>query len=242
MAASAKPRGNVSEKQGSDVKQEPEASEVQEPITDEQELELEETDLEEFSKDDKKIPYSRFKEVNEKSKALEEELQSWKSRYQSDLQRELETAELRIMNRIKREQEAAEYDSVLDPSEREIRSLKDEINRLRGDLGGVTTQLNETQLETKLRALKVEYPEADDLAVLGWMKVNPKADLGDLMRESHTRNKGRVESALRNLLENKKKKAKQRIPSGPGRIEIKPDKPITSIKDAGEAAKRFFNR
>ena len=214
-----KPTGPAPEKFGKtvkeDVKQEStepstvEAAVEQKPEVKEPEVDLDEKDLDAVAEEAKKIPYSRFKEVNEKAKRLEQITKQQEAAFQAQLQRAAEDAELRAMARFQKQKEEESLSSVLEPWEKNDRSHAEEIAALRSELQSLKSQTVEARLHTDLQKLKDRYPDADEAAVLGWKRANPNIDLEEAMEMSHQRNNEMVERKVREIIERKKKQAQK---------------------------------
>jgi hypothetical protein len=191
---------------------------------------LDDKDLETLG-DLKKIPYTRFKEVNESVKVLKRQLELKDREYQDTLRRAVEDAELRVQARLEKSKQDSELES-LDPYERDTRQLRSQIQKLEAQLSSIQGETQETKLQSQLERLEKKYPEADALAVLGWKKAQPHADLEELMEKSHNRELEKAETKLKRILEEKKKRAKQAIPTRESGIRLKDSERPKSIKDA----------
>jgi len=191
----------------------------------------------------KKVPYNRFKEVNDKSKLALRELEDLKKRYQDDLRRERETAEALAMSKMGGRSEKVEYEFVDDTKSSMPRELLDQISSLKREIATVRGESTEHRLKSDIERLNKRYPEADTLAVLGWHKSQPSSNLEDLMELSHTRNVERVETQLKNLLEQKKAKARlAAIPTRGVGIKLSAEDRPKTFKEARNLMSRLVKQ
>ena len=199
---------------------------------------LDESDLD-ILEEGKKIPYSRFKEVNDKAKLAQKALADREREFDVRLQREVELAEIRA--RAKVDKESADVNNYLTDEEREKAELKGELRRLKDELGGIRGEMSTQKTENKIKRLETEYPEADSLAVLGWARqLGPEADLDELMERSHNRNIERAQASVRTIIEKKKAKAKQAIPTGESGFRLKDSDKPKSLSEAHSLVRRIM--
>jgi hypothetical protein len=211
-------------------------SETQESKSDEDQID--ESDLKEL--DDKPIPYQRFKQVNEKGKALERQLEQIKAQSESQLKALTNQYEAKIaalQNLRTQDEDPYEYE---DESTKQIRSLQSTIQSLQGEINGLKTTQHKQSVSTKLERLSQKYPEADTLAVQGWHQVLPEASLEELMAKSHEDNTKRVKTKLTEIIDRKKQKAKMAMPMGQPRIQLKESERPKTFRQATEMAKKWF--
>ena len=230
MAAKAQPTGNVPEKYVVDVNAEASSpSEEAKPEAPESaEAEVDEKDLEEVEEESRKIPYSRFKEVNEKAKSLETQLQEREQRFQEDLRREIELSEMRLRQQLKREQEQAAEDEVIDPVEKELRSVRKELSQIREENRNLRAETSSKLMQDQVSRLEKIYPKRVVLAALGLKKHDPKINLEEVCEEFEADAKERANQQLRAIIEKKKERAKSVIPTRESGIKLKEsDRPKT---------------
>lgn len=189
------------------------------------EVELTSEDVESL---EQKIPYTRFKEVNEKKKFLESEVETLKSKHQNQLENLVSQYEAKLAtSKVPKEEYSIDYEDTGKEYEPMIKELQAKIDRLE-------QKTTHSQVNAELRDLQTEYPEADVDAVMGWYKVYPSAGLKDLMEKSHTDNITRTKTAINRMLEAKKQKAKTVVPHTFGGFKLSEgDRP----KTLGEASK-----
>lgn len=206
------------------------------------ETELDEKDLE-AAQTDKKIPYSRFKEVNDAKKTLEQQLAEKEAEWQKKLERELDLERIRLQGQQTKAKDD-DYDLVFEDEQvsKEVAELKQQIAELKEANQNVTSRLDNDRWNTKLTRLQAKYPNADVDAVLGWAKSMGKGydDLEDLMAHSDQKMEAAVQKRLQQIVENKKKARESAIPSG-NRIQLKPEERPKSVKEASRAARKFLN-
>lgn len=191
-----------------------------------------EEDLQTLS-EQKKIPYNRFKEVNDQKKALQSEFQSLKERYEQVI------AEQEIRNQAKATQSSSDDVNLsdLDPYDRDARELRSQVSQLQNQLKGLQDQTVQERLQNRINKLEQKYPSADPLAVLGWAKSQPSTDIEELMELSHNRNVERAEQQIRTILEKKKTRAQAAVPSKRGGIRLAPEHRPTTWAEAKKMSK-----
>ena len=253
MAARSTPSGSVPERTVPDVKDtsvtasgletstQAASTKTQDSKSDDMEL-LSEQDLETL--EGKKIPYTRFKEVNEKAKTYELQLKDSERRHQEDLRRAVEDAELRASQRFQKAREDESIMDQIDPTQREVSTLKNEIATLKGTLSQVLSKAEQSELSASIKQLEGKYPEANPVAVLAiakHLKRTSMEDIEELMLDDHTRSVDKTQRQLREIIEQKKQKAKAAMPTREGGIKLKDtDRPKT-IKEAGQKLRNFFS-
>ena len=251
MAARAMPAGKaVPEKHGkSDVKETAESSTADVESTEvetasttddsaEADVEVDENDLKELE-DAKKVPFKRFKEVNDKAKSYQEQLAQQQARYEAELKRVEELAEIRVKARQDKERQSKELDE-LDPYDRADKILSQKVEELESRLSRMTKHSEESDLKNSINSLKSIYPEADEIAVLGWKRAQPGKDLEELMAMSHNRQVDRDQQSLKNLIEKKKQRAKAAIPTREGGIRLKESEKPKNLKEAHALVRRLM--
>lgn len=231
MAAKATPMGGVPEnaRPPVDVNQSEDSSHSEAVEAKPVDLadQVEDSDLELLT-DTKKVPYDRFKAVNDKARSAQRELEEMRLRYESDIRRASEDAELRALARSQKEKESTPDYSSEDPWDRNARILEEQITNLKREVSSLKGETSEQRLQSELVKLENQFPEADKMAVLGWYKAKPGSSLEELMELSHSKNVERTETAIKNLLEKKKAKARQAVPTALSSIRLgSKDRPKT---------------
>lgn len=262
MAANAKPKGAVPEKHGHplDVKDQTEdtsASEDTKPQTFEKEdirvevqtspeaesdPALDEADLETFEKDSKRIPYSRFKEVNQKAKDLETQLKERDDRFSEELRKQVELAELRLRNQMKREQEIALEEEGLDPQEKRMNRLEKEIHSLRDENRHLRNETNSKLMQDQVTRLEKIYPKRVVLAALGLKKHDSSINLEEACEDFSAEIDDQANQKLRSIIEKKKQKARVVLPTRETGIRLKETEKPKTIAEAKAAVKKLFGR
>lgn len=240
------PKGKVPE--GSVVKASTDSTSVEEneevskeAVAKEPEVDLDESDLEALD-ESRKIPYSRFKEVNEKAKSYETKLRELEQSKDAELRRIQEDAEIRARARLEREQADADIYSDLDPQERNVTELQRAIDSLKEEVSSLRSTQSQSSLMSEVTRLQADYPEADRLAVLGWQKSNPNASLDELMALSHEKNVSRAENMLKALIQKKKDRAKAPIPTGINRLRLDDSEKPKTMRDASKGFKDYLKK
>ena len=204
---------------------------------------IDDSDLKELE-EAKKVPYDRFREVNEKAKSYQKQLEETKSRYETDLRKEVEMAELRLAAKFKPKEEEI-YLTSETSSDRQVASLMQKISSLESKIENLDSRASESSLSSQIEKLEKTYPEADAMAVLGWKKAQPNANIEDLMALSHQRGIEKVEKAIRGLIEKKKEKSKSAVPTQSGLISLKEGEKPKSLREAHKMVKalgdKFFS-
>lgn len=225
-----------------DVKTESTASEKVEPESVKEskadsESELDEKDLDAL-REQKNVPYSRFKEVNEEKKTYQQQLKEMERRYQE--------AESRAQIASRMQSQSHKEDeidlSLLDDSivAKENRELKNQLQSVLGRLERIESSSKESGLRSQIAEAKARFPEADELAVLGWAKTNPQLDILELAEMSHNRTVEAAERQLNKLLEQKKERAKKAsIPTMTGGLNLKGQEKPKSISEAMKLVRKF---
>lgn len=198
-----------------------------------EETPLDDEDLQNLS-ESRKIPYSRFKEVNDAKKSLEGQL--------ATLRQELDSAKSTQYSNKKTQDEASDDLSfVYDDSTSEVKKLKEVVMKTQAEINALRSEARDAKLKSDIDKLQERYPEADRVAVLGWAKVTPNSDISDLMEFSHNRNLERTESAIQKLIEKKKERSKSKlVTDGAGIRLTEVEKPKT-LQEAHKVLRRFFS-
>ena len=170
--------------------------------------------------EDRKIPYKRFKEVNDQMKALKNELE--RKEKESAIfakEKELILAQEKLKLREELSKKASDADlwdgldpveAVDDPVSRQFNELRSVIDKQGQTIQALLGQTKTQELNQRLVELKEVHPHMDEEAVLGWKKVMPEKTLDELAELSHTRNEGMIKNYVQSLL-NKKKTQTQTI-------------------------------
>lgn len=200
---------------------------------------LDEKDLEVLSKE-KQVPYSRFKEVIESKKQLQDRLKTIESRMESELQRAREDERLRAEMLVRQKQEEQSV-SDEEPWTRIDRQKTQEISQLEKQVRELREMNSVRDLKETMKELKVKYPHANEIAALGIKKASPGVDLEEVMASLHDDTVTKAESMLRNLVDAKKKKAESSVPTKSSSIKLKPEEKPKSLRDAAALTKRWLN-
>lgn len=207
--------------------------------------EVDESDLDALE-DQKKIPYGRFKEVNESNKALKQQMDAMKRQTEAQLARAAEDAELRVRARLERERAQQAAEQELDPAERRMYSTDKKVSELEAELRAIKNQNKKATTQAAIERLERKYAKADSLAVLGWAQargVDPDSpEMEELMEASHNKTIELAKATVREMLEHKKAKAKAAVPTREGGIRLKDGEKPKNLKEAAALTRRFFGQ
>lgn len=202
------------------------------------EVDLSEDDLK-VIEEQKSVPYSRFKEVNEKMRTYKAEADEMKSQFTGALEKTIAEyeAKLKVAQSTPKDDYGIEYDE----KDKEIVGLKDELKSLKKSLHEVVDIYRGDRLDFEMERLTSQYPKADREYVKYLKDKNPRSSIGELMEMSHKKNLELVEGELKSLLETKKRKASESlIPQGRGTIKLKDTERPKTLSEANKLAKRYF--
>lgn len=254
MPASPKPHGNVDRFGPSDVKVTPSApsgngtghtiksDKTESPKSNDtgpEALDLDDQDLSSLAESNQKIPYQRFREINEKKKELESQIANLQREFKQKLTREIENAEARA---------AAKYGSKkddesimdLEPWEKKIHSLNETLRKLESKVDSVSHDSQRAQLDSEISRLEAKYPDADVVSVLARKRLTPSEQLEELMERSHRSFGEKLEKKVRDMIEAKKKKSSTAIaPLRQLGISFEGEKKPETLKDAYKAIKKY---
>ncbi len=242
MAAGNSPKGDFVYKE---PEQDVATESSPEELTQDQQVEAkEESPEDQLTEDDlkslenKPIPYSRFKEVNEKQKSLMRSLEESKQSFEQQLKALTNQYEAKLAaERNVKQDDPYEYE---DETSKQVRTMNDTIKSLQTEIKTLKSSAHKQSVSNKLDRLAKKYPNADKLAVQGWNVVLPDASLEELMEKSHHDNTTRVKNQLTEIINRKKEKAKTPLPTGPTRIRLKPDERPKSFAEATKMARKWF--
>lgn len=246
MAASKQVKGSVPESKADVKVAEPssESAETTETVaaasTEEAaspDADLGEADLKELE-EQRKIPYNRFKEVNEKAKNLQAEKADLERKYREAVEH-LEIARSARTANTSDDSLVLDLSDTTDPA---VKELKAELKRVSTELSSLKGQTDQERLNSQIERLKSKYPEADELAVMGWKSVRKNVDLEELMELSHNANVERASKQVQALIEKKKARAKAAVPTAEQGVRLKESERPKTLKDAHKALKSFLSR
>lgn len=227
-----------------DVKQE----EVEESTTEdvnEEESSTSEDDVELFDSQERDIPYSRFKEVNDRKKELERENSKYKSEMDKRIQDEVYRKELELRREYERQVAALEstddysYDDYESADSKEVKALKAKIEKLEGSLNEVSGKLSSSELKQELKVLKKIYPAMQDEHVMAIAKIRPNWSWEECAEYSHKKLGAHVQSEYKRLVEQKKQATKRKT-VGEGLRSMKPEDKPKSFSEAGRKAAQLL--
>jgi len=207
------------------------------PVEEKPEEALTEEDLK--SLDEKPVPYSRFKEVNDKHNASQKVITEGKKAYEDEIRRLTTTYEAKIaaQQNMVRDEPNYEYE---DEGTAKVRSLTETIEALKTDLNAVKGRQERQTLDSQLDVMSSKYPKADKLAVQGWKMVMPEATIEELMEKSHNDNMNLVKNSLSDLLNKKKERQNKAIPIGSNRLKLKESEKPKTWEEARKMAVKYL--
>jgi len=195
-----------------------------------------EEDLKELEQ--KPIPYARFKEVNEKGKQMARMLEDTKTKYEEQMKMLANQYEARLAAvSTQKDEDPYEYE---DETTKQVRGLTDTISQLQGEIKSLKNNQKRQSVSAELDSLAKKYPNADKLAVQGWNVVLPDASLEELMAKSHDDNTNMVKNQITQIINRKKEKAKNPLPTSTTRIKLKADERPKTFSEATRMARKWF--
>lgn len=204
----------------------------------EQNVQLEEADLKDV-KEGQKVPYKRFKEKLDEAKQFKSELEKAHEKYQDEIRRL--TLEKEALKNLQTPNDSYVLD-IPDESDKKVKTLEHQVGELSRTVERLISKTSEQDLRGQLQQLKTLYPDMDETEVLGWKKAKPDESLHELAELSHVRINERAEKKLAQILEAKKKKAKDVVPLKDFGIKLNPNEKPKSVKEANSILKRFLRQ
>lgn len=245
--------GQGTDSQNSDVKETAKASsskaETKEALQAKEtseEVEIEEGDLKDLD-EGQKVPYSRFKQVNEKAREKDRALEAYKATAMA--QQQALVAELQALRSLKSEATANNEDQgvldlTVDPNEKVIKSLVGKIADLEGKLTNLSNKTSQESLRLKVDEAIKKFPKANRVAVMGILKFDPTLDVEEIAEGLHQQVMAERTEGIKELIERKKAKKKEAIlpTNETGRIVFKENERPKTVKEASEKLKAFMSK
>lgn len=190
---------------------------------------------------EKKIPYNRFKEVNDEKKALKVELENMKT----SVKQEIEEAILKEQVKAMANKPVDEFDDLLSeyPSKgnEDISGLKNEIKVLQDQLKNVADFTEQNALKQEINSLKKAFPSMNEEHVLTLKKMHKDASLEECAKFSHDQFLGHAKQVYEKMLEEKKAAKDSKLVTGAERIRnLKPEEKPKSLAEARAAMYKFM--
>lgn len=212
-----------------------------------EELDLDESDLTDVD-ESQKVPYARFKQVNDKVKERDRAIETYKAQTQAQMQNLV--AELEALRSIKSQNVQTQDDSgildldQMDPGQKVIQNLVKEIHALKGQVTNLSNKTSQESLKFKVDEAIKKFPKADKLAVMGIMKYDPALDIEEVAESLHQKVMAERTEGIKELIERKKKKAAAgTLPlSETGMVRLKESEKPKSVKEASERLKSFMSK
>jgi len=176
-----------------------------------------------------KIPYSRFKEVNDERKTLKQELDNLKSQINSKVEEAVYQAKMKnLIDNTQIPSYAAPEEDI------EINVLKNEVNELKSQLQQFSRATESNLIKQELKQLKEIFPAMSEEHVLALRKTNPNASIEECAKYSHDQFSSHAKKVYEKLLQEKKQAAenlKTSISSFPKLPSMKPEERPKTIKE-----------
>jgi hypothetical protein len=224
---------------------EQDVKETTEEVVEDQESSTEE--LNEFdelfgvSEDTGKIPYNRFKQVNDEKNELKEQVNALKASVDAQIAEAVRNAKLD--NLVNKPADEIEEFTFEDNSSKEINELKAMIEKQANELRGMQQETRYKELSSQIKTLKTSFPEMDEDTVLAYKQKRPDLPLEELAKYSHDRNRKKIEDAVTRILNEKKEAAKQNKVIGKEALKAfasKETKERGSLQETEDAIRRAF--
>jgi hypothetical protein len=189
-----------------------------------------------------KIPYSRFKEVNDAKKAAEAKIAEFESEVEARVEQEVRNRliEQELVNKTRTDDEFNFLSETEDTTKKEIEDLKGTIKQLSNQLEGVARYTEENILKQQLKQLKESFPAMNEEHVLAAKKLSPKADLEELAKYSNDMFLSHAKGIYQKMLDEKKVQANKAKVTGAERIKaMKPKEAPKSLEEAKDLMLKF---
>lgn len=192
-----------------------------------------------FGSTDNKIPYSRFKEVNDEKKALKAELDKTKTSIKEQVEEALLKEQMKALVAPKDEWNLDSIDANA-PVNTEVNSLKEELALLKGQLKIVSEFTENNALKQNLDNLRSSFPGMDEEHVLALKKMHPDANLEECAKYSHDKFNKHIKNLWNKTVEEKKAAQAQKSVIGAERIRnLKPEDKPKTLDEARAAFMKF---
>jgi hypothetical protein len=139
------------------------------------------------------VPYSRFKQVNERSKALEQELMQLRHD-----QNEMMLFVKGILEG-KQPQQVQDEPEYIDPTEAELKSLRQELNDLKGHREKEITSAKVAKLQSEIDNALSKYEHANPHEILLVLRQNPNLPVEHIAKRSHDAMLAKLDAHLRKM-------------------------------------------
>src|SRR3990167_2641814 len=203
-----------------------------------EELELDESDLEKVSTH--KVPYKRFKEVNDELKRYRKELEAQKTQMDKEMRLLLAEEKLKLQEAYAGRYRTEEIETEYDPVKLELQALRKSQTDLAEELDRVRGEKRRVDLDKEIESARELYPYADDYAILGIKKSRPEMSIKDIAELLHNNVNSKIEAKYKELISKKKKNIEKTLTDDSAKVAPKdPQKPKT-FKDAKAAAMAFL--
>jgi len=189
--------------------------------------------------DSKTVPYSRFKEVNDKTKLLQGQVDGLQNQFKT----QLTNISAQYEAKLAAQQTNQKDDYGIEYEEDPTAKLTKQVELLTSELGAMKTNQTKASVKSEISGLSAKFTEADADAVLGWKASRPDLDISELMEKSHNDNVTRVEKKIQLMISAKKERQSRVIPIGGSQGPLIPEeeRPKT-LSEANRKVTEFFNK
>jgi hypothetical protein len=217
--------------------------------TEESSTEVEESGIEsELAKmfeteDSGKIPYSRFKEVNDKYKASEAKVKEMQANIDAQIAQAVKQAKLDALVEGKSQQvDEIEEFTFEDTSSKQIKELEQMLAKQNEVINNLTQKYEYDKVTSQITQLKKSFPHMDEDTVLAYKQKRPDLPLEELAKYDHDRRTKMVAAAVEKMLDEKKKAAKEVKIIGREQMRASQEgkKPRESLLETEEAIRKIF--
>lgn len=205
-------------------------------------VEVEEQDLKDLT-EGQKVPYSRFKEVNEKAKKWQADLEGTREKYEDQIRTLMAQNEVLRSSRAQAQEDDGPVYDLGDPAQKQIKTLESQLKQMQAEIGAFKSTAKEQTLRSAIKEAKAKFPDADETAVLGWAKVQGKTnphEIEELMEFSQAKINEAAEKKVRAILDAKKQRAKSVQPTASSGFQLKESERPKNIKEANKLLRRFM--
>lgn len=156
-----------------------------------------------------KIPYSRFKEVNDAKKAAEVKIAELEAGVDSRVAEAVKNQmiEQQLLNKPQEEDYSFLDPAPVDGTKQEVEALKEQIAVLGEQLQGVSRYTEENILKQELKNLKTIFPAMNEEHVLAAKKLSPNTSLEEIAKYSNDMFTNHAKEVFNKMIEQKKNAA-----------------------------------
>lgn len=204
-------------------------------------LDFDESDLNSVQ-EQQKVPYKRFREVNETAKSLRSEIDKLTARLSDEA-----AEKIRLQAELARKGSSSnDYETDLDVDDfsGQDQKLLEKIAYLENTVSNLSTKYEKQTLKGSIDRLAAEYPDANRISVLGIATsqgVNSEEGLRELFEMQQNAINEAVEKKIRGILESKKAAQQRNVrPVRRNSFALKEEDRPKSFRAARELAKKLY--